>query len=213
MKYNLLTGVMKKELDYFKIENYYGGNQEWFSDRMMNIGGCAAVTACDMCIYLDLYKDIGGLYPFDKNHITKADYIRFSQVMKPYLKPRFGGIDKLDIYLEGFGRYLKEHTGGKLSKNTLEAFSGNEGFGKAKQVVKDSIDAGFPIPYLLLRHKSPPDKDYVWHWFLLTGYEIFEESFMVKTVTYGTWRWFDFYNLWNTGYRKKGGMIIYGQRS
>lgn len=39
---------MKKELQYFKIEGAWGGSQEWFSDRMMRLGGCAAVTACDV---------------------------------------------------------------------------------------------------------------------------------------------------------------------
>ena len=43
---------MKKELQYFKIEEAWGGSQEWFSDRMMRLGGCAAVTACDSCIFL-----------------------------------------------------------------------------------------------------------------------------------------------------------------
>ena len=44
---------MQKELDYFTIEHSYGGNQDWFWDPMMKIGGCAALTACDSCIYLD----------------------------------------------------------------------------------------------------------------------------------------------------------------
>ena len=46
--------IMKKELEYFYIGKAYGGNQEWFFDAMMRIGGCAAVTACDSCIYLSL---------------------------------------------------------------------------------------------------------------------------------------------------------------
>ena len=56
---------MKKELQYFKIEEAWGGSQEWFSDRMMRLGGCAAVTACDSCIFFDLYKGTD-LYPFDR---------------------------------------------------------------------------------------------------------------------------------------------------
>ena len=56
---------MKKELDYFRIGNSYGGNQDWFLDFMMKIGGCAALTACDSCIYLDLYKGTE-LYPYEK---------------------------------------------------------------------------------------------------------------------------------------------------
>lgn len=48
---------MSKELKYFKIGSAYGGCQDWFSDYMMRIGGCGALTACDSSIYFDLYKD------------------------------------------------------------------------------------------------------------------------------------------------------------
>ena len=88
---------MQKELDYFMIEHSYGGNQEWFWDPMMKIGGCAAVTACDSSIYFDCYKGTEGLYPYEKTALTKKDYVKFGMKMKPYLKPRRTGIDSLDI--------------------------------------------------------------------------------------------------------------------
>ena len=47
---------MKKELTYFNIEGEYGGNQNWFYDPMMRLGGCAAIATCDLCIYLNLYS-------------------------------------------------------------------------------------------------------------------------------------------------------------
>ena len=134
---------MKKELPYFKIEEARGGNQEWFPDRMMRLGGCAVVTACDSCIFFDLYKETH-LYPFDRKNITKADYIRFGMEMKPYLRPRWSGIDTLDIYMEGFGKYEKR-----------------------------------------------------------------QEKFMAKIVTYGKYFWVDFQELWNTGHKRKGGLILY----
>ena len=30
---------MKKELEYFYIENSFGGNQDWFRDYWMHMGG------------------------------------------------------------------------------------------------------------------------------------------------------------------------------
>ena len=39
------------ELDYFGIDGAVGGNQDWFSNVVMHIGGCAAAAACDTCIY------------------------------------------------------------------------------------------------------------------------------------------------------------------
>lgn len=64
--------------------------------------------------------------------------------MKPYLRPRWSGIDTLDIYMEGFGKYEKR-----------------------------------------------------------------QEKFMAKIVTYGKYFWVDFQELWNTGHKRKGGLILY----
>ena len=69
----------KNELPYFTVgENGYGGAQGWFTDKWMNIGGCAAVTACDSSIYFDLYRGTR-LYPKDMNNITREDYIDFGR--------------------------------------------------------------------------------------------------------------------------------------
>ena len=47
------------------IDGEFGGNQDWFTNIVMNVGGCGAATACDSCIYLAKYKGMKKLYPFD----------------------------------------------------------------------------------------------------------------------------------------------------
>ena len=84
--------------------------------------------------------------------------------------------------------------------------------GKHFDVVKAQIEDGMPVPCLLLKHRDPALKDFVWHWFLLTGYEEFEEVFMVKTVTYGEYLWLDLDRLSNTGFSEKGGLILLNNR-
>lgn len=197
---------MRKELDYFKIENSYGGCQDWFADYWMKIGGCAALAACETCIYLELQKGKKNLYPFDVNCLSREDYVRFGMQMKPYLRPRVGGIDRLELYTDGFGRYLEDAGETRLR---MEGFSGEHRAEDAVDCVKEQIDQGLLIPCLTLKHKNPVFKDYIWHWFLLTGYEQRGERFLVKAVTYSKWRWLDFTDLWTTGYRKKGGLILY----
>lgn len=196
---------MKKELDYFTIDKSYGGCQEWFSDYMMRVGGCAAVTACDSCIYFDIYNKTN-LYSYDITNITKNDYIRFGMIMEPYLKPRHNGIDTLEIYIDGFEKYLSDC---HCTNIKVEPFYGNNNYFEAKKMITKQIDNGIIVPYLLLNHSNINFKDFEWHWFLVTGYEIFEETFMVKAVTYGNWYWLDFDKLWNTGYKRKGGFILY----
>ena len=62
---------MKNELDYIQIEDGLGGNQDWFPEWDMYHGGCAAVTACDLCIYLALREDAASLYPYDLRHLNR----------------------------------------------------------------------------------------------------------------------------------------------
>lgn len=197
---------MRIELPYFKIGKAYGGSQDWMIDPWMHLGGCAALTACDSCIYFALQQPKQKYYPYNLSELSKKDYIRFSQVMKPYLRPRAGGVDKLSLYIEGFGAYLEDI--GETSLH-MEGFSGEETACAAGQKVKEQIDRGMLIPCLVLQHKDVRLRDYVWHWFVLNGYEETEDMLLVKAVTYGAYRWIDFAGLWDTGHDEKGGLILY----
>ena len=201
---------MKKELDYFYVEKKYGWDQNDFKDLWMNKGGCACVTACDSFIYMRKYMGKDKLYPYDIEHIGALDYIDFSNSVKPYLRPRWTGIDRLEIYVDGVGEFLEdidEHSIG------LSEFSEDNPLEDAIKVVKAQIDGVFPIPMLELMHKNPKYKDFSWHWFLLTGYEEDGDKFMVKVVSYGSYRWFDLGELWNTGYKRKGGLILFSKNT
>ena len=196
---------MKKELAHFYVGNSYGGDQEWFSDLWMKLGGCGAVTACDVCIYLAKYMDMPELYPFDPEFVTKDDYVAFGGRMRKYLSPRATGIDKTEIYIDGFNKYLSDRGAPPI------CFSGNSGDGDvetAVDLVRDQIDRGFPVPYLMLMHRDRRLKDYMWHWFLLNGYDESGSDFKVKAVSYGEWKWMDMRHLWQTGYRQKGGFVL-----
>ncbi len=195
---------MKKQLDYFMIDGEVGGNQDWFHNIVMHVGGCAAATACDTSIYLALRRGMEHLYPFDIHALNKEEYIQFSMKMKPYLRPRMQGVNKLWMFTEGYGNYLKSVGEDRIQ---FEEFTGEHTAEEAQQFIKKQIDAGYPIPYLMLRHTKPEYKEFVWHWFLCYGYEETEEDFKITVATYGESTTFSLKDLWNTGYEEKGGLI------
>ena len=197
---------MKHELPHFQIEDSYGGNQDWFPTFMMRIGGCGAETACDSSIYFALYHGLTGIAPENAAEITKDEYIRFAYVMKPYLSPRMSGIDRLDIYLDGYAKYLNDRGEARL---TMMPLDGKEPYEKAQAAVRNQIDQGYPIPTLILNHRNKALNDYVWHWFLINGYDDTDGFFLVKAVTYSNYEWLDFRQLWNTGRERRGGLILY----
>ena len=59
-------------------------------------------------LYFALRKGIDGVYPFNKDDLSKADYVEFAHMMEKYLKPRMSGINRLDIYTKGYAGYLKD---------------------------------------------------------------------------------------------------------
>lgn len=195
---------MKKILDYFSVEGAVGGSQEWFRNVVMYIGGCAAATACDCCIYLALRRGMTNLYPYDGHALTRQDYINFSMKMKPYLRPRVNGVNKLWMFTEGFGNYLSDLGERRIS---MEELPGTEGVRTAEEFIRRRIDSGYPVPYLMLRHKKPRYKDFVWHWFLCYGYEERRDGMGITVATYGSSHTFLLRDLWDTGYEEKGGLI------
>lgn len=202
---------MVKELDYFWVGEEYGGRQSLLPDFVMRFAGCAALTACDSLIYMTLYKNIKNLCPFSTYQLRGRDYVNYFSTVKPYLRPRFGGINRIDIFVDGFKKFLKEHGPSLLD---VLPWSGDHTEESTIDIVKKQIDRGFPIPYLLLHHQNPAFENYEWHWFLLTGYDERPDGwFLVKAVTYGSYEWLDFSKLWNTGYRRKGGLVLFEEKA
>ena len=197
---------MKRELEHFYIGDSYGGNQDWFPTFMMRIGGCGAETACDSSVYFALHRGLKGIAPSNAAALTKEDYIRFAYRMKPYLSPRMTGIDRLEIYIEGYAEYLRSCGESRLS---MTPFDGHAPFEKACEVVTGQIENGYPVPTLILNHSNKLYADYVWHWFLINGYDASGSDFRIKTVTYSGYRWLSLKGLWNTGFRRRGGLVLY----
>ena len=123
--------------------------------------------------------------------------------MKPYLRPRMSGVNKLWMYTEGFGKYL-EDIGEKVE---FKEFSGEHTAREAAVFIKKKINEGTPVPYLMLRHEDKKFADFVWHWFLCIGYEETADDLLIKVATYGEATTFSLKELWNTGYKEKGGLI------
>ncbi len=198
--------MSRAELPHFRIGDSYGGNQDWFPTFMMRIGGCGAETACDSSVYFALHKGLTAIAPENAAELTKEDYIRFAYEMKPYLSPRSTGIDRLELYIDGYAQYLLDHGETRLSMTPLP---GEAAYAEARNAVIRQIDQGCPIPTLVLNHRNSKLRSYVWHWFLLNGYDASEDAFWVKAVTYSQFEWLDLKELWDTGHERRGGFVLY----
>jgi len=198
--------AMRQELDYPMVDDSPGGNQDWFTDRMMKLGGCGAVCACDSCLFFARQFGLTQAYPFDAAHLTRADYIAFSNLMKPYLHPRWQGIHKAQMYMDGFSQYLLDRGAAGVSMTELPGDAGAE---QAQAAIEASLRRGLPVPCLILNHKNPAFEDYEWHWFMLAGLDTDAPDCLVQTVTYSEKRWVSLAGLWDTGLERRGGLVLY----
>lgn len=197
--------MSKKELPYFTIGGSFGGNQSWFLDPWMHIGGCGALTMCDFLIYEAVCRGRKECYSFDSSNLSKKDYKRFGMEVKPYLRPRESGIKDLKTWIDGAVLYLEDS---EIEGFSLEALDGGAPYEEAEAQVRAAIDGDLPVPMLMLKHRDPKFDFFEWHWFPLIGYEDREEEFYVKTATYGKAHWLPFRKLWDTGELEKGGLVI-----
>ncbi|MBP3898474.1 MAG: hypothetical protein J6D57_11680 [Mogibacterium sp.] len=204
--------MRRRELEHFYIGNSYGGNQGWFRSFMMRIGGCGAETACDSSLYFALNLGIEGIYPFDVHRLSKRDYVDFAHIMEKYLWPRMSGIDRTEIFVDGYAKYLRDRGVDSVSMTTLE---GTEPYESAAEAVMRQIDAGYPVPTLILNHRDRKYADYNWHWFLINGYEVSDDqsTVLVKAVTYSSYEWLDLRRLWDTGHIRRGGLVLFSADS
>lgn len=62
-------------------------------------------------------------------------------------------------------------------------------------------------PYEVIITVNKKIVDFVWHWFLCIGYEETADDLLIKVETYGEATTFSLKELWNTGYKEKGGLI------
>lgn len=202
---------MITELPYFEIDGGYGGNQDWMTDPMMNMGGCGALAACDLCIYLAKYYGAQSLVPFPVEQLTKQNYLEFSDIMKPYLHPRWMGINKLETWMDGFTAYLADRAKetGESPITGMRALHKSTAWPIAGEQIMEQIDKGIPLPIMILHHKDKEFHEYEWHWFIINGYnKISDGHILLKAATYGEYEWLPLEKLWITGRDLEDGGVV-----
>ncbi|MFR6259081.1 MAG: hypothetical protein ACLULK_09915 [Anaerovoracaceae bacterium] len=199
----------KVELPYFNVGKNYGSNQSWMMDPWMHLGGCAALTTCDVFIYMSMYKGRKDLYSLkspSQRELDRKAYSKFAMSVKLYLEPRRTGIKDLKTYTDGVELYLKDTD---VEDIELKSIEGSEPYEKIRMAVEESINKGMPLAYLMLKHKDKAFEFFEWHWFIVNGYEDKEDGFYIKAATYGKAHWLNLEKLWDTGYDHKGGIVLF----
>ena len=196
---------MKKELDFLLIDGRYGGDQNRFARFRMWRGGCSTVCACHAAACLAA-KDPSrrALSPLPGLVITEAEFDTFSIDMFRFVYPRHRGMPTTALFQEAFQGYA-DHRGIPVSYRSLQ---GDAPTAEAEAFVRESIDAGDTIQYLLLLHAAREFNELGWHWFTVTGYEETPDGLHIIFSTWGQRRTLPLAALWDTRREEKGGLLV-----
>ena len=87
----------------------------------------------------------------------------------------------------------------------MEEFPGSEDLRAAEEFIRQHINSGYPVPYLLLKHTTEYFYDFVWHWFLCYGSAEKAVGMCFRVATYGRSTSLILRDLWMTGFSGMGG--------
>ena len=145
----------------------YGGNQEWFPDLWARQAGCGSVTGANMAACFSLNRpEYSSLAPDCQPVMAKADYLSLMQEMYRRMKPGLMGYPYPAKLARAFSAYSKEK-GLSLAPHVVCSWKDwKEGYA----LVKQSLDSGSPVGFLILAHRAPELKEDIWHWITICGY-------------------------------------------
>jgi hypothetical protein len=164
--------MITKELNFPTVYNKdtitgYGGNQEWFSEKIKRKAGCGCTSGANLAAYYaSRQPEMSGVYNGNTDQFDQAEYIQAMEEMYLYMKPGMMGFPYVKKFGIQFVKFCKER-GVNMEACFCYTFSKAEiGFA----FVKESIDSGNPVALLILFHRAPELKEDNWHWVTITGY-------------------------------------------
>ena len=73
-------------------------------------------------------------------------------------------------YAGKWGRAFRDYAAGRGVHITADVYDHWTDWREAFRFIREHIDAGVPVPMLVLYHRAPEMQDEIWHWILVTGY-------------------------------------------
>lgn len=176
------TVKLKEYEDFVKILDgrrvYYGGDQEWFEDKVYRRVGCATVSAANIMAYLSNKIEYSSLNKH--KGFSKFDFINHMNELAKYIvpDPSIGIISAL-YFIEKVESFSKS----RLISLNSKWISNVESFENICTFIKEALNKDMPIAMLM--YKNEKLKDYDWHWMTITKYYRNNEHTYVKVSTWG----------------------------
>ena len=186
-------------------EKYYGGNQEWYSTFIKRLAGCGPTTASTITMY-ELRNNK------NRDEYTKEEFLELMNELWEYITPGSHGVNKIEMYEQGYDRFVKEK-GLKSSKsNVMNILAKSEQRPSNLEVFKfinEALENNHPVAFLNLDNGKEKNLD-EWHWVTLVGIKYDEENGILEATITDEEKLHDInLGLWLETTNKDGGFIYY----
>ena len=158
----------------------YGGSQDWFPDGWKRMSGCGATAGAGAAAVLGLFDGVVGSGKHGEDpdagialdRFPKDAYVDLMLEMFSRMTPKMMGYPYAGKWGRAFRTYAAEH-GAHIEADVYDHWTD---WKEAFAFVREHIDAGVPVPMLVLYHRAPEMQDEIWHWILVTGYTLPDEA-------------------------------------
>lgn len=192
-----------KNIEALRIDgsDLYGCDQEWYSKPWQRLSGCGPTAASMLA-----------LYQIDPKKSAKT--IDEAKVMMNHLwgfvTPGFGGINRLDRFYNGYGKFLSARNIAHLN-HALEIpklVSHRPPLAQVIDFLVQGLKADAPIAFLNLNNGKVHNLE-AYHWVVITGLDLTDPSVALAHILDGGQRLIIDLGLWLHTTTASGGFIYF----
>ena len=191
---DLLTLKSKEILNIKENKTiYYGGSQNWYSERWQQQSGCGPTSFANILWYLSrTRKKYAAICDFDASN--KAGFIRLMNKAWSYVTPSNLGVNSPEMFANGVKLYCKQESF-SLNINTLSIapiYCRKSTYADAYSFIVNSLNNDAPIAFLNLSNGSLNNLE-SWHWVTIVALE--HNNALIYDQGYAKWinfeQWFN----------------------
>ncbi len=192
-------------------EGYFGGDQEWYPERMQRLAGCGPTCAANLAAYLAMTRPaLRALYGGEAMRLPL--FCAHMVELYRFVTPGNMGLNRLEMYTQGMAEYtaskgiaLKAHTFDVCGNMARTRPSADE----MAAFVRSGLESDCPIAFLNLT-RGRVSNIQPWHWITLTAAEIDDGLLLAEASDEGKKIYFDL-RLWYLSTRMRGGLAYFTQ--
>ena len=172
---------------------FYGGNQKWFKNKVLQKVGCSIVAGANLIAYTALAEKNENLFPYKDS--SKNNFVKLMNETAKYLKPdeEIGTISTL-YFIQGMKKFFED----KHIKVDPQWITTEYEYEEFEKFIVNAVKEDKPVILMLLKNLKL--SEFNWHWMTITRIFNCNDIVYVYVSTWGEKRVMRLYDLYLYSY-------------